>query len=239
VFFNVFPKKSKQVVSVTPVDSSKKLEIIGIKTSEVEKEPSLPPYNNEPDCPKCGSYAVSDAYYCKGKKFLRNRCEHNLKGEHLHRSCRCGFKWAHAVRPEIEKALSDKFGEKFAPKDTVYKEWPSKPAKLTNKNPLSNLGVDAELLNEVVGLSKKASAKEVQEEVPFHQTKNIAKTDIKGVNCFREMPIQKHVHLSEASPCARQAMIRELADLARNLKDRDFDNATNRIATLTGYINIL
>lgn len=71
---------------------------------------TLPTFNRERACPKCGGeasvrYVLRNEYECQTtfapmsalSSGSRPSC-HYYTGEHLHRSCRCGYKWAEAVQ---------------------------------------------------------------------------------------------------------------------------------------------
>jgi hypothetical protein len=70
---------------------------------------TLPTFNRERTCPKCGgeasvAYVADNEHSCLTSyaphsalpDYARDVC-HYYRGEHLHRRCRCGYTWAEAV----------------------------------------------------------------------------------------------------------------------------------------------
>lgn len=108
VFFRKKKAKPEAKTDVKPQEDkpTPKLEIKGTKP-EPKKEPkkkepkkeaplaTVLPFTAGPCCPKCLSveHKVSKPKFCNGKRWVRQRCKHNLKTEHLVISCGCGFAW--------------------------------------------------------------------------------------------------------------------------------------------------
>jgi len=71
---------------------------------------TLPTFNREKICPKCGgdasvTYVSSHEFECQYTFAPMSAlspgarpCCHYYNGEHLHRRCNCGYRWAEAVQ---------------------------------------------------------------------------------------------------------------------------------------------
>lgn len=245
-------QKTQQEASVASVEKPVK-EVTEFK---VKKEPTLPPFHPSPRCPKCCSYGVTNAVYCRGKKFLRSRCEHKLRGEHIHRTCQCGYRWAHAVNTEATDSRDTPKG--MSPVTTLADSMKcAKPKQ--NENPLAALGFGEDFLEEVKDLQSDASPKKKS---PLLKAESRDDED----NCYRMKSLNKYQKLvlpeevDQASPFfgkmmgkqklkysterdllptyGKEAMYLELKVLAENLADRNYEGVKNNIASLNGYLNV-
>lgn len=229
---------------------------------DVKLESKLLPFSGSNCCPKCCSFDIEDANYCKGKKFLVNSCEHKVKGEHLHRECfSCGYRWAHEVYNGVTKVDCPK-GLKVLSKVSEVK---------TVHNPLKDLGFGEEFLNEVKSLQEGTSklppspiepakgydpkkldyymgtSDPISSKIPSIDTEDNQDYYSSKAESLKDSPFKKtavcfefdHEHTPKASSCAREAMLNELSELARRLNQRDYENSVNSITTLTGLVNLL
>ena len=81
--------------------------------------PPLPPFGNDPECPKCGNWhdhkadLTVEMRYCPGwfpGRFGVVNCRdesESLGEEHFHLTCRrCGYTWKEAISPKVEDKCS-------------------------------------------------------------------------------------------------------------------------------------